>query len=72
MEALSQNDSSPKSYRLSAKVIPALLFQFPDIHPTKGLFTKEKLPDGIIIPPVATDYSLNMSRPSAKKAVLLV
>jgi len=33
MEALSQNDSSPKSYRLSAKVIPALLCSIPR-HPS--------------------------------------
>jgi hypothetical protein len=62
---LSHTGFQPKLYQ-------PFFVQFPDIHPTKGLFTKEKLPDGIIIPPVATDYSLNMSRPSAKKAVLLV
>jgi hypothetical protein len=35
--------------------------QLPDIHPTKVLFVKDKLPDGLILPPVAVAPSLNMS-----------
>jgi hypothetical protein len=32
----------------------------PDVHPTKVLFVSDKLPDGIILPPVAIAPSLNM------------
>jgi hypothetical protein len=40
--------------------------QPPHIHPTKVLWTKNKLPNGRLLPPVATALNLNMSRPSAK------
>jgi hypothetical protein len=48
MEAFSQIDFSPKSQRPSAKAIPTLLGPTPRSHPTKILFIKDKLPDGII------------------------
>jgi hypothetical protein len=44
---------SPKSQRPSAKAIPSLWVQIPDIHPTKILFVEDKLPDGFIFPTVA-------------------
>jgi hypothetical protein len=53
MEALSQNYSPPKSLRPSAKAIPSLWVQLPDIQPAKALFVKDKLPDGSMFPPVS-------------------
>jgi hypothetical protein len=53
MEALSQNDSPSKSLRPSAKAIPSLWVQLPDIQPTKVLFIKDKLPDRSVFPPVS-------------------
>jgi hypothetical protein len=50
---LSQNDSPPKSLRPSAKAIPSLWVQLPDIQPNKVLFVKDKLPDGSVFPPVS-------------------
>jgi hypothetical protein len=66
METFSHNDSL-KSQRLSVKEIPTL----PDIHPTRVLFEKYKLPDGIILLSVAMARSLNMLRPSAKTTIPL-
>jgi hypothetical protein len=48
MEAFSQSDSPLKSQRLSAKAIPTLLGSTTRERPTKILFTKDKLLDGII------------------------
>jgi hypothetical protein len=45
--------------------------QLPDIRPTKFLFAEDKLPYGIILPPVAIAPTLNMSKPSAKTAIPL-
>jgi hypothetical protein len=57
----------PKSQSPSAKAIPPLWVQLPDIHPTKVLFAKDKLPERFTFPPVATAASLNVSRPSARQ-----
>jgi hypothetical protein len=53
MEALSENDSPPKSLRPSDKAIPSLWVQLPDIQPTKALFIKDNFPDGSVFPPVS-------------------
>jgi hypothetical protein len=45
--------------------------QFPDIYTTKVVFRKDTLPDGIILPPVATAPCLKMSRPSAETKIPL-
>jgi hypothetical protein len=63
---LSIMEPPSKSQRSSSKLIPTLGVQLPDIHPTKVLFVKDKLPDGFMFPPVVTAPSLTMSRPSAK------
>jgi hypothetical protein len=39
---------------LQPKQFQPFWVQLPDIHPTKVLLTKDRLPDGIILPPVAT------------------
>jgi hypothetical protein len=70
MEALT-NMISSKSRRPSAKAVQTLLVQLPDIHPTKVPFAEDKLPDGIILSPVAIAPCLNMSRPSAKTSIPL-
>jgi hypothetical protein len=54
-----------KSQRPSAKAIPSLSVQLPDIHPTKILI-KDKLPNRFMFPPVTVAPNLNISRPSAK------
>jgi hypothetical protein len=71
MEAFSQNDSPPSRRGHQRKRSQPFWIQLPDIHPTKVLFVKDKLPDGIIIPSVAISPSLNMSRPSAKTTISL-
>jgi hypothetical protein len=43
-----KTDFPPKSQRPSAKAIRTLWVQLPENHPTKIIFTKDKLPDGII------------------------
>jgi hypothetical protein len=54
MEALSQNNPpSPSCTGLQPKRSQPFWVQLPDIHPTKVLFAKDKLPDGMILPPVA-------------------
>jgi hypothetical protein len=65
MVAFSHNIPS-KSQRPSAKVIPSIWVQLPDIHPSNVLFLKDKLTDGLIFLPVTIAPSLNMPRPSAK------
>jgi hypothetical protein len=72
MEAFSQNDSLPNCRGLQPKRSQHFWVQLPDIHPTNVLFAKDKLPNGIIILPVAIGPTLNMSRPSAKKKIRLV
>jgi hypothetical protein len=64
MEVLSQHDS-PTLKRPSAKAIPSLCIQLPDIYSTKVIFVKDEFPD-FIFPPVSIAPSLNLSRPSAK------
>jgi hypothetical protein len=49
METLSQN-KSPTPQRPSAKEIPFLWVQLPDIHPTKFHFVKDKLSDWFMFP----------------------
>jgi hypothetical protein len=58
----------PKLQRPLAK---PFWIKLPDIHPTIVLFAKDKVPDGIILPPVAIAPSLNMSRPSAETKIPL-
>jgi hypothetical protein len=65
VEVLNQNDSAHVAEAFSQAIL-FLWVQLPDINPTKVIFVKEKLPDGIILFPVAIAPSLNMSRPSAK------
>jgi hypothetical protein len=63
-ETYSTVPSPDKSQRPSAKAVLSLWFKLPDIHQTKVLFIKDKLPAGFIFLHVATATSLNMSRPS--------
>jgi hypothetical protein len=53
MDALSQNDSPPKSLRPSGKAIPSLSVQLPHIQPTTVLFIKDKLLGVFVFPPVS-------------------
>jgi hypothetical protein len=71
MEAFSQNDP-PSCRGLQPKHSQLFWVQPPDIHPAKVLFTKDKFPERIILPPAAIGPSLNMSRPSAKTTIPLV
>jgi hypothetical protein len=71
MEAFSKNDPPPPSCKaLQPKRSQPFCVQLRDVHPNNVLFTKDKLPDGIILPSVAAAPSLNMSRPSAKTVPL--
>jgi hypothetical protein len=56
----------PKSQKPSAKEVPSLWVQLPDVHTTRVLFAKDKLPDGFMFQPVTIALSLNIPRPSAK------
>jgi hypothetical protein len=54
MEALSRN-YPPNLQRPSAKAIPSLWVQLPDIHQIEVLSVRDKLPDEFILPPVTID-----------------
>jgi hypothetical protein len=56
----------PKPQKPSAKEVPSLWVQLPDVHTTRVLFAKDKLPDGFMFQPVTIALSLNIPRPSAK------
>jgi hypothetical protein len=64
MEALNQNDSSLNVSEAFSQSDPIHLGS--DIHPTKVLFVKDKLPDGFIFPRVAAASILSMSGLSTK------
>jgi hypothetical protein len=55
MEALSQKKTPPthKLQKPQPKQSQTLWVKIPGIYPTKVLFTKDKKPDGIILPPAA-------------------
>jgi hypothetical protein len=55
----------------SAKAIPSLWVQLPDIHQTQILFVRDKFPDGFMFMPVTTAPKMNTSRRSAKTTNLL-
>jgi hypothetical protein len=70
MKALAKMTPSPVPRGLQPKLSNPFWVYLPDIPPTKVLFAKDKLPDGIILPPAATGPSLNMSRPSAQTTII--
>jgi hypothetical protein len=55
----------------SAKAIPSLWVQLPDIHQTQILFVRDKFSDGFMFMPVTTAPRMNTSRRSAKTTNLL-
>jgi hypothetical protein len=56
---LNQNDPLPSRRGLQPKRSHPFWIKLPDIHPTKVLFVKDKLPDGFMFPSVAIVLSLD-------------
>jgi hypothetical protein len=66
-EAFSQDDSSKRRRGLQLKRFQPFSVQLPNMHPNKVIFARDKLPEDIVLPPVAIAPCLTCQHPQPRQ-----